>query len=1130
MDCCTRPNLSNRLNGYYRKQDKAVPRRSVMVLRAHHAGCSTCRAFKTGTALFNTEGTEAVNTNHNNGSPFDDARKAEQDSAGNPGSDQVEAVEAAGASSSDPLTEVKPSQQSVQAMSPGKPAIEPSATGSNYAKYSVEGVSSIQKLVHAMENTGEGFVDEVIDMEPRERNSMEFRVTCPGSPVRRLRLTGNRYTFGNADGCSIRLTDETLRPMHAVLLRDVSRIIVRAYSVPIQVNGTRTTEATLTVGDVLRLGHYQFELLSAKPVGMNMSPRSNDSGGGIGLGDAAKQSGDERAFTGMPGSRHENRAGRFSDTGSEGAATEDLLWRDRLRREVDQWRERQLECDRREGRIDERESELRNRETELWSRAENLHRRESRLQSQESANFQLYDEFSQRQQELITLREENRLKEESFHAREMVLRDQELQYRSQLEEATRRLHESQRQADAAAESVAEMREQFDSLNNQIELLSKQHLEIESREVSQRAEHEELRKNLEQARDQAVENHAASETRRQVAEEQAAALEQQIVQLKAAQGSSESEQLQRLSESEAEAEALRQQVEELQRLVSEARQEAETLRADYEEACSSVKQLETLVSESQDQGVESREKWIAETGELRAAVEKLSSDMEQASHELNQLRDANEDLNRRLTEVQQERDQVRLEMDARPDQEEFDSLREQLQSANERMANMQFEHEQTLVRLEAAEQKNRYQTDPEDENESYPDTVLEQLADDQADDGPGEPGIPEGQHDVEDRSIVDEESPETAVTDPHSEVEEHGYNSPAGHDAESLHADLEKEMRVGGELPDGDQIVDGSLASKLIQDFESEDVFAASRSEAIESSLEAFSNLAYSGEENESLSFTGFMRPDSQDNLADDQTFNEPTEEDSRSEIESNELRDETVAGGLDDSGRHASDYEDDPIDAADDEYATEQAVDETVSHEYQSTDSDPDERVEVANESAEEEEDTIEAYMNRLLKHVRGDDDQEVDDVTDSQAVDSGQTDAPDDEMLEPLDPNAPLVPRSLAPERDSDLDAMRELANTSARIAIKRSARLQSRNTQLKGLIRLSYALGAISCGAVCYLYLTGMVVYVAVMMTVIVAVIYVREAMQFFQEASYQYNAATNALHDENSSVEDDSEYTDE
>ena len=933
MDCCTRPNLTNRQNGYYRKQDKAVPRSSVMVLRAHHAGCSTCRASQTGTALFNTEGTEAVNTNQNNGSPFDDARKGEQDSAGNPGSDQVEAVEAAGSSSADPLPEVKPSQQAVQAMSPGKPAIEPSATGSNYAKYSVEGVSSIQKLLHAMENTGEGFVDEVIDMEPRERNSMEFRVTCPGSPVRRLRLTGNRYTFGSADGCSIRLTDETLRPMHAVLLRDVSRIIVRAYSVPIQVNGTRTTEATLTVGDVLRLGHYQFELLSAKPVGMNMSPGSNDSGGGIGLGDAAKQSGDERAFQGMPGSRHENRAGRFSDTGSEGAATEDLLWRDRLRREVDQWRERQLECDRREGRIDERESELRNREMELWSRAENLHRRESRLQSQETANFQLYDEFSQRQQELITLREENRLKEERFHAREMVLRDQELQYRSQLEEATRRLHESQRQADAAAESVAEMREQFDSLNNQIELLSKQHLEIESREVSQRAEHEELRKNLEQARDQAVENHAASETRRQVAEEQAAALEQQIVQLKAAQGSSESEQLQRLSESEAEAEALRQQVEELQRLVSEARHEAETLRADYEEACSSVKQLETLVSESQDQGVESREKWIAEAGELRAAVEKLSSDMEQACHELNQLRDANEDLNRCLTEVQQERDQVRLEMDARPDPEEFDSLREQLQSANELMANMQFEHEQTLVRLEAAEQKNRYQTDPED-----------------------------------------------------------------------------------------------------------------------------------------------------------------------------------------------------DPIDAADDEYATEQTVDETVSHEYQSTDNDPDERMEVANESAEEEEDTIEAYMNRLLKHVRGNDGQELDDVTDPQAVDSGQTDASDDEMLEPLDPNAPLVPRSLAPERDSDLDAMRELANTSARIAIKRSARLQSRNTQLKGLIRLSYALGAISCGAVCYLYLTGMVVYVAVMMTGIVSVIYVREAMQFFQEASYQYNAATNALHDENSSVEDDSEYADE
>ena len=61
-------------------------------------------------------------------------------------------------------------------------------------------------------------------------------------------------------------------------------------------------------------------------------------------------------------------------------------------------------------------------------------------------------------------------------------------------------------------------------------------------------------------------------------------------------------------------------------------------------------------------------------------------------------------------------------------------------------------------------------------------------------------------------------------------------------------------------------------------------------------------------------------------------------------------------------------------------------------------------------------------------------------------------------------------------------------LANTSARVAIKRSARLQARNIQLKGMIRLVYALGALSCGGVCYMFLTGFLIYLAPAMTGIV------------------------------------------
>jgi hypothetical protein len=1121
--------------------------------------------------LFNTEGTQAVNTNHTNGSPFEDsAQQSGQDSSDSLSSNQASGRDGTGGADPAASQPRAPHHESAGGIPESKPVMENTAPASDHAMHSVEGVSSIQKMVHAMEGSGAGYVDEVIDMEPRERASIEFRVTCSGSPVRRLRLTGNRYTFGSADGCSIRLSDDTLRPMHAVLLRDASRIIVRAYSVPVQVNGTRTTEATLSSGDVLRLGQYQFELLSVTPVGMNVSgqgyipgdpglSRGQAGQAGTASGVAGTASGEAdmasgvagreprgaESFAPMPRTGNEARSSRFSGATSEGSLGEDILWRDRLRREVDQWRERQIECDLREGRVDERESELRNRETELWSRAENLHRREARLQSQETANFQLYDEFSQRQQELLALREENRLREEGFHAREIVLRDQELQYRSQLEEATRRLHQSQQQADAAAGSVAEMREQFESLNTQIEQLSIQHVEIEAREETQRSEHEQHRKTLELARDQAVQEHAASENRRQVAEEQVAELEEQIVHLRATHGSSESEQLTRLSDSEAEAESLRQQVEELQQMVSEARNEAEVLRADYEQARSSVQQLESIVSESQGRGNENREQWIAETSELRSAVEKLSSEMAQANHELNQLREANEDLNRRLTEVQQERDQARQEMEARPSQDEVDSLRGQLQSANEHLGTMQLEQEQTLVRLEAAEQQGERVESSDDPKATDADAVWGQVGNVQADVPRADSAQEVAQGKLENQRVDESETTEQSAPDQqanansaeHTVVGEQAVSEadPDQQDNDLYKTHLENEMRVDGELPDGDQIVDGSLASKLIQDFEAEDDFSSSRSAQLDSSLDAFSNLTYSGEERDGLSFTGYVRPESEDWSAEAETSDQESETVSDAFDESDDLAGEATVG-LYESGSEVGDE----VDGAENDHDHQQQRDRDIEVEADATELDehPPEAVESSEtaqsthseDDSEEDDDTIEAYMNRLLKHVRGDGDQAANDKSSAAEDNAEEVDAAQEEDLEPLDPNAPLVPRSLAPERDTDLNAMRELANTSARIAIKRSARLQSRNTQVKGLIRLVYALGAISCGAVCYMFLIGFPLYMAAAMTGVVAVVYIREAMQLFQEASYQYNAATNALQDEETAPAENEQYADE
>ncbi len=308
--------------------------------------------------------------------------------------------------------------------------------------------------------------------------------------------------------------------MHAVLIRDASRVLVRAYSVPIEINGTRKTEASLQVGDTLRLGAYQFELLmvsktqgtSQLDTGFLSDPFSTTSfpAGPRSIFDMPTSSFDPTRPLDPIRTPTTESSSSFQAAHRELPPPEEVIWRERLRREVEQWRERQIECDRRENRCDDRESDLRSRESELWSRAENLYRREARVQSQEASTFQLYDEFTQRQHELIKLREEAQRQQEDFNRREAEFRGQEFEYRRRLDDATRQLQQSHQQAETATQAVQRMREQFESLNGQIEELSSQQEQIESREQRQREEHERLRVDLEAARDQAIDAQAESE--------------------------------------------------------------------------------------------------------------------------------------------------------------------------------------------------------------------------------------------------------------------------------------------------------------------------------------------------------------------------------------------------------------------------------------------------------------------------------------------------------------------------------------------------------------------------------------------------------------------------------------------
>ncbi len=1273
-----------------------------------------------------------------------------------------------------------------------------------------------------------------------DSDAIEFRVIRVCAPVRRLRLTGNRYTFGSAEGCSIRLSDSALRPMHAVLIRDASRVLVRAYSVPIEINGTRTTEACLQIGDTLRLGAYQFELLM---VSQTQASLQLDAG-------FPSDSFSSKSFSSGPRSIFDAPTGSFDPTrrteptqskDSTGAAStstfqtshrelpppEEVIWRERLRREVDQWRERQIECDRRENRCDERESDLRSRESELWSRAENLYRREARVQSQEASTFQLYDEFTQRQHELIKLREEAQSQQEEFNRREAEFRGQEFEYRRRLEDATRQLQQSHQQAETATLAVQRMREQFESLNIQIEELSGQQEQIETREQQQRDEHLRLRVELEAARDQAIDAQAESEARRSEAEARVAEMASQIESLKSGQGMDlkehrarleeservarqlrdqvaelqeslaqtseghhvqlaesaqvaqqlrdqiaelqESEQVAQqlrdqiaelqesehvaqqlrdqiaeleesvartseghetqLEESERVAQQLRDQVAALQQSVAQASEESSRLRGDYEEACESVRQLESLVAQSNARGDQDRDSWAAEADELRSAVDQLSLELARANGELSELREANAAMSARLDDVQRERDDALQDVESRPTTEAFQSLREELRTANDQLSQMKKEYDETLARLGEVEAARDSQPPVETESDQdswLPATALGEgtaaasLADlaidehQQTDDGVSAWPTSQSSSDDMDAPSPDADSVSTASEsydqrestareqescwtnngEVDSDVPQHTAawegasegdvdrelasdvnngetDSPWSlADAESVDAEfvgsesVDAEF-VGSESVDAEPVGSESLDSVARSELEasategepesSESVASVwgdvqhedspwpsnvSADDAADSDREPanpwqadsdgawsepesqpevelrddaassfgspWNQATESPDEAESPEMTSVWdeagheidaQVEADSGEADvwsqgheDANAEDPSQDDSSivegslasmliKDLESDSTEDDATSNGTylmaeeptsswdahaEQSGWDreyaeeslASEWSNDPegfrveqIDESASEVpaSTDDSVDETqqaeeadFSTDYDSSAPQEEPQTEAQLEPRDadtrrdddlEDEDSIEAYMNRLLSRGQA----AVTDASQPETVSVSTSNSISKSRIlsrsEPLqqgsiDPDAPLVPRSQAPERNGNLSAMRELANESARSAISRSVRIQNRDTQIKGVINFACAAGAAVCGIACLIWIPGIMGYLGFAMTAVVGVIYVIQGKQEFNEAKRRLEAAESGLIDPEKPVASESE----
>ncbi|MFG0262485.1 MAG: hypothetical protein ACF788_08860, partial [Novipirellula sp. JB048] len=176
-------------------------------------------------------------------------------------------------------------------------------------------------------------------------------------------------------------------------------------------------------------------------------------------------------------------------------------------------------------------------------------------------------------------------------------------------------------------------------------------------------------------------------------------------------------------------------------------------------------------------------------------------------------------------------------------------------------------------------------------------------------------------------------------------------------------------------------------------------------------------------------------------------------------------------------------------------------------------------------EEEEEDEDSIEAYMNRLLKRVHGQSSSPspaastttitpttVADPTlpaEATAVATETSTSGESEPTDFLDPDQPLVPRSQAPERTSNLSAMRELANQSARNAISRSTRLQTRDTQLKAMAKFAQTIVALLCAAAMTLFTTWSLRYVAAVAIVVIGGVCFNEGVTLLIDAMKRIKA---------------------
>ncbi|MEC7407427.1 MAG: FHA domain-containing protein, partial [Planctomycetota bacterium] len=317
------------------------------------------------------------------------------------------------------------------------------------------------------------------------QSAMVFRVECPGSPPQRLQLTGEIYTLGAGEGCSIRLRDPNVLPLHVTLCHQADTVVIRAHQEPVWVNGQAVGKSEIKIGDVITLGGYRFQLMSKQFISVDKRERTKITN--------VLPPEVERAIA--ESSESNTSSPTTSSVGSSSSDEQDL-GDVSIQNHIDA-------CLHQEKLCEQREEKLSNDQAKLETHQEDIAKRVANLTAKESTPLELNDQLADRQSEISSLRsmlesnkELNLEREKHFEESKTVLEEKLAIQSNELQSF------QERQTNAEAE-IKELSAKLAELSKELNHAQQQRDLVELREQLQRREHEHVVRQLESDRDHVI---------------------------------------------------------------------------------------------------------------------------------------------------------------------------------------------------------------------------------------------------------------------------------------------------------------------------------------------------------------------------------------------------------------------------------------------------------------------------------------------------------------------------------------------------------------------------------------------------------------------------------------------------